>query len=303
MFWKYSLPFSQTEYFIRRAGMEVRIDRHGPGSLATRVFFSDESGFEVASLIVMGSTDAVLIDAQWTLSNAHRVVAEILETGKQLKTIYVTHAHPDHYFGLGTIAEAFPAARVIALPEVARTINRQFFGKIEYWENIIGKTNVPRKTVNIEPMTDDYFTLEGQRIEIIPQVMGDLKHNTLVWIPSINTLYGSDVLFNQAHPFTCEVTAEQRQQWINDIKRIESMGASVIIPGHQKPGMPFDNTSCIFTREYLAATEEELARTTTTGDFYYAMVKRFPDANLFISNDMNASVFKGGMSWHWKDDE
>ena len=64
--------------------MEVRVNKHGPDSLATKVFFSDESGFEVASLIVMGKKDAVLIDAQWTLSNAHRVVAEILETGKHL---------------------------------------------------------------------------------------------------------------------------------------------------------------------------------------------------------------------------
>src|SRR4030066_2348879 len=109
--------------------MEIRLNTHGPNSLATKVFFSDESGFEVASLIVTGKTDAVLIDAQWTLSNAHRVVAEILETGKRLKTVYVTHAHPDHYFGLGPVADAFPDARAIPLPAVARTINKQFFGK------------------------------------------------------------------------------------------------------------------------------------------------------------------------------
>jgi glyoxylase-like metal-dependent hydrolase (beta-lactamase superfamily II) len=283
--------------------MEVRINNHGANALSTKVFFSDESGFEVASVIVTGKTDAVLIDAQWTLSNAHRVVAEILETGKKLKTVYVTHAHPDHYFGLGTIAEAFPAARVIALPGVARTINKQFFGKIEHWEKTIGVTNVPRKAVNIEPLTDNYFELEGQRIEIIPQIMGDLKYNSIVWIPSIKTLYGSDVLFNQAHPFTCEVTAEERQQWIKDINRLEAMNAAVVIPGHQKPGMPFDASSYSFTRDYLAATEEELARTADTGGFYYAMVKRFPDANLFISNDMNAGVLKGGMNWNWKDEE
>jgi glyoxylase-like metal-dependent hydrolase (beta-lactamase superfamily II) len=282
--------------------MEVRVNRHGPNSLATKVFFSDESGFEVASVIVMGKTDAVLIDAQWTLSNAHRVVAEILETGKILKTVYVTHAHPDHYFGLGPVAEAFPQARVIALPSVARTINKQFFGKIEHWEQIIGITNVPRKTVNIEPLTENYFELEGQRIEIIPEVMGDLRFNTVVWIPSIKTLYGSDVLFNQAHPFTCEVTAEERLQWVRDIERLETLGAEVIIPGHQKPGMPFDSSSFSFTKDYLVATEEELAKTKDVGGFYYAMVKRFPDANLFISNDMNSAVFKGGMSWNWRDE-
>ncbi len=281
--------------------MEVRINNHGPNSLATKVFFSDEKGFEVASVIVMGKTDAALIDAQWTLSNSHRVVAEILETGKRLQTIYVTHAHPDHYFGLGPIADAFPEAKVIALPEVARTINKQFFGKIEHWEKTIGVTNVPRKAVNIEPLSKNYFELEGQRIEIIPQVIGDLRFNSVVWIPSIKTLYGSDVLFNQAHPFTCEVTFEERQQWIKEIERFEKMGAEVIIPGHQKPGMPFDNTSFTFTKDYLVATEEELAKTKTEGDFYYAMVKRFPDANLFISNEMNAGFFKGGMDWNWRD--
>jgi glyoxylase-like metal-dependent hydrolase (beta-lactamase superfamily II) len=282
--------------------MEVRINNHGPDLLSTKVFFSDESGFEVASVILTGKTDAALIDAQWTLSNAHRVVAEILETGKFLKTIYVTHAHPDHYFGLGPIAEAFPEARVIALSSVARTINNQFFGKIEHWEQTIGITNVPRKTVNIEPLKDNFFELEGHRIEILPEIMGDLKYNTVVWIPSIKTLIGSDVLFNQAHPFTCEVTAEERQQWIQDINRLEKMGAEVVIPGHQKPGMPFDNSSYDFTRDYLVATEEEIENTKDVAGFYYAMVTRFPDANLFISNEMNSNVFKGGRVWDWRED-
>ena len=282
--------------------MEVRTNYHGPNLPATKVFFSDEKGFEVASVIIMGKTDAVLIDTQWTLSNAHRVVAEIQETGKRLKTIYITHAHPDHYFGLGPIAEAFPESRVTALPSVARTINRQFFGKIEHWEQVIGVTNVPRKAVNIEPLLENWIELEGHRIEIISEVMGDLKYNTVVWIPSTKTLYGSDVLFNQAHLFTCEVTAEERQQWIKEIERFENFGAEVIIPGHQKPGMPFDDSSFSFTRDYLEATEEELTRTSDVAGFYYAMVKRFPDANLFISNEMNSSVFKGGLNWNWRED-
>lgn len=282
--------------------MEVRTNEHGPDLPATKVFFSDERGFEVASVIVTGRTDAVLIDTQWTLSNAHRVIAEILETGKYLKTIYLTHAHPDHYFGLGPFAEAFAEARVVALPEVARTINNQFFGKLEHWEEVIGITNAPKKVVNIEPLSQDYIELEGHRIEILPRIMGDLRYNTVVWIPSIKTLYGSDVLFNQAHPFTCEVTAEERKQWIKDIEHFETMSAEVIIPGHQKPGMPFDSSAYSFTKDYLIATDEEITNTKDVAGFYYAMVNRFPDANLFISNDMNANVFKGGRVWNWRED-
>ncbi len=282
--------------------MEIRLNTFGANSLSIKTFFSDEKGFEVASVIVMGKNDAALIDAQWTLSNAHRVIAEIAETGKQLKTIYVTHAHPDHYFGLGVIAEAFPSAECIALPSVANMINRQFFGKLDHWEKTIGPTNVCRKTVNIKSLKKNYFELEGERLEIIPEVMGDLKYNSVVWIPSISTIYGSDVLFNQAHPFTCEVTAEERQQWIRDIERLEKMDAEVIIPGHQKPDMPFDTSTYTFMKDYLVATEEAIAKTKDEGNFYYAMVQSFPEANLFISNYMNAGVFKGGKDWNWRED-
>lgn len=284
--------------------MESRLNSSATGPLSIKVFYCDEEGFEVASVIVLGKKDAVLIDAQWTLSSAHRVVAEILDTGKNLTTIYLTHAHPDHYFGAGTIAEAFPKARVVAVASEADIINKQFFGKIEIWESTIGAHNVCRKTTHVDTLTEDHIELEGQRLEIISKVVGDMKYNTMVWIPSIKTLYASDVLFNQAHPFTCELLADERKQWVKDIDKIESMGAEVIIPGHQRPGMPFDKSSLDFTRAYLVATEEELARNESVGDFYCAMAERFPQAHLVhLSNEMNANVFKGGRDWHWREGE
>ena len=283
--------------------MEVRVNKHGKDQLATKVFYDvEQQGFIVASVIVMGKEECALIDAQWTLANGHRVAAEILETGLNLTTIYISHAHPDHYFGLQPIVDQFPNARVIALPEVSQVLNKQFVDKIEVWEPIIGKGNYPTKPVPIEPMKENYFELEGNRIEVIPRMMGDMKYNTAVWIPSIKTLVGSDVLFNGVHFFVCEVNAEQRKQWIKDIEYLETLGAEVVIPGHAKPGLPFDNSSFEFTKEYILACEEELERTTTAGDFYYAMAQRYPECILFRANKMNADVLKGGLEWDWEED-
>jgi glyoxylase-like metal-dependent hydrolase (beta-lactamase superfamily II) len=284
--------------------MEIRYTANGTQPLATKVFYSDEDGFEVASVIVCGKKNAVLIDSQWTLSNAHRLIAEILDTGKNLETIYLTHAHPDHYFGAGVVAEAFPNAKVVAIASEADIINKQFFGKMEIWEGTIGTHNVCRKAVTVTALKEDYFELEGHRFEIISKVMGDMRYNTMVWIPSIKTLYASDVLFNQAHPFTCELTADERAQWIKDIDNIEKLNADVIIPGHQKPGMQFDRSSLDFTKEYIKVTEEALQKTSTVAEFYYMMNERFPQANLIAkSNEMNANVFKGNRDWHWREGE
>jgi glyoxylase-like metal-dependent hydrolase (beta-lactamase superfamily II) len=284
--------------------MEVIVHRHGEGKLATRTFISDEFGFNVASVIVMGKKECVLIDCQWTLANAHRVIAEIIDTGLELKAIFASHSHPDHYWGMGVMQQAFPKAACYMLPEDLKLYNHQYQGKLDEWEPVMGKNNLCRKQAeNIIPLTTGYIELDGERIEVIDHVMGDYRWNSVVWIPSIKTMYGSDVLFNQAHPFTCEVTAEQRAQWIADIEKLEKYGAEVVIPGHQKEGCLFDGSAYTYTKDYLIATEEELANTQDAAAFFYNMIRRFPGSSLIMySNEMNAEVWKGGRAWNWVED-
>ncbi len=71
-----------------------------------------------------GRRDAVLIDAAFTRADARRIVDTIRASGKNLTTVYITHGHPDHYFGLEVIRQAFPRARFVALPAAAASIDR-----------------------------------------------------------------------------------------------------------------------------------------------------------------------------------
>ncbi len=283
--------------------MEVRTHTHGPGKLSTRTMVADEGGFCVTSVLIMGEKDCVLVDCQWTRSNAYRVIAEIAETNLNLTAVYATHAHPDHYWGIGYIAQAFPQAKLYARPEDIPIINAQFHDKTEHWEEVIGKVNLCRELPVIEPLPENnIIELEGEEIQILPKLWGDLKYNTAVWVPSIKTLIGSDILFSDAHPFTCEVSAKGRAKWYAEIEELEKLGAEVVIPGHVKPGTPFDERTFTYTKAYLRATEEELAKTNDMKEFFYNMCMRFPTSVLiFLSNDMNSSVFLGGREWNWSD--
>src|SRR5690242_10277807 len=53
------------------------------------------NGYDVNSTMISGEKDMLVIDPQFTLSEAHRLAAEILESKKNLALIYVTHPHPD----------------------------------------------------------------------------------------------------------------------------------------------------------------------------------------------------------------
>ena len=281
--------------------MEVRLNTHGPGKLKTLAMISDEAGFNVVSTLIFGEKDAVLVDCQWTRSNIYRVIAEICERNLNLKAVFASHAHPDHYWGIGHVKEAFPDCVCYAMEEDIPTINVQFGDKVEHWESIIGKVNLCRRFTELTPLpADNKIMLEGEEIIVFPQVWGDLQYNTVVWVPSIKTVIGSDVLFSNAHPFTCEVSANGRKKWIDALNKLETLGAEVVIPGHMKQGEPFDERSYKFTRDYLIATDEELAKTNDMKEFFYDMCMKFPEAILiFLSNDMNSSVFLGGREWNW----
>jgi glyoxylase-like metal-dependent hydrolase (beta-lactamase superfamily II) len=74
--------------------------------------------------LATGETEALLVDVPFSRSDAHRVVAAILDSGKKLTTIFVTHDHPDHFFSLDLLIESFPNAQIVAHAVVAKDMER-----------------------------------------------------------------------------------------------------------------------------------------------------------------------------------
>src|SRR5947209_17162565 len=99
--------------------------------LTTQVFTSSPQGFLATSTLIAGEKEAVLVEGQFTLSDAHRLVGMILDSKKTLTTVYVTHDHPDHYFGAVVIKEAFPKVKVVALPAVVAEIKKTWAEKVK----------------------------------------------------------------------------------------------------------------------------------------------------------------------------
>src|ERR1700693_687847 len=65
----------------------------------------------ISATLISGERDAVLVDALLTVGQAHDLVGWIGGHGKNLTTVYITHGHGDHWFGLGGGLHGFPNSR------------------------------------------------------------------------------------------------------------------------------------------------------------------------------------------------
>lgn len=269
-------------------------------TLKVKVFNSGEVPFDFAvnSAIVMGEKDAVLVDAQFTLASAHRLVAEILQSGKRLTAIYITHWHPDHFLGLEVIKGAFPEARVLAIPQVAKEINGPYYDfKIKYWGKVLG-ANGPTKRVQVETLEAKHIDLEGQRLEILGPLQGDMPDSTSVWIPSIRTLIAGDAVYSHQHVWLLDAkTPEERQAWFKALDQFEALKPVMVVPGHSKNNTQVGPESIKFTRNYIQTFAREMPKAKTSRELMAVMNKRFPGLGLPIINDFNTRTFKDGWVW------
>jgi glyoxylase-like metal-dependent hydrolase (beta-lactamase superfamily II) len=96
--------------------------------VVTNDFAPGTSGMKwspISSTLISGKRDAVLVDTAITIDQNQKLVDWIAASGKNLTTIYATHGHGDHFFGVNTIQKKFPKARFLATREVIAVMQKQ----------------------------------------------------------------------------------------------------------------------------------------------------------------------------------
>jgi glyoxylase-like metal-dependent hydrolase (beta-lactamase superfamily II) len=261
--------------------------QHG---FSIKVFTSPDDQFWANSVIIEGTHEVMLVDAQLTKTSAEKALQEIRETKKPLSVIYITHEHADHFLGLEVFKEAYPGVRIIANSAVTDRINKVYQEKVDKWKKILG-SGATSSVVAIEKFDGNFIEFESSKVELLKDVQGDTDENTMLWIPGQRILIAGDVLFNNMHVYTAETDSKARGKWLNSINRIRELKPSVVIPGHSKVGAPLEASSAIdFTENYLLVFEEELKKAKDSDGLINAMKERFPSVDFLLALDRGAKA-------------
>jgi glyoxylase-like metal-dependent hydrolase (beta-lactamase superfamily II) len=262
----------------------------GQHGFSIKVFTSPDDQFWTNSVIIEGTHEVMLVDAQLTRTNAERVLQEIEETRKPLSIIYITHEHADHFLGLEVFKEAYPRVRIIADSAVANRINEVYQEKIDKWQKILG-SGATSHVVAIEKVDGNFIKFESSKIEVRKNIQGDTDENTMLWIPEQRILITDNVLFNNMHVYIAETDSKARGKWLNSLQRIRELKPSVVVPGHSKVEAPLDASTAVdFTENYLLVFEEELKKAKDPDSFINTMKEKFPSSDLLLAIERGAQA-------------
>jgi glyoxylase-like metal-dependent hydrolase (beta-lactamase superfamily II) len=231
-----------------------------------------------SATLIFGQRDAVLVDAFLTVEQAAALVEWVAASGKNLTTIYVTHGHGDHCFGIGALLNRFPKARAVATPDVVESMRRQVSPEYvsSFWNaRYLGQ--LPEHLVIAEELKGNVIQLEGRDLLVVEVGHTDTEHTTCLHVPSAGLVVAGDAAYNDVHLYLAESNAETRREWIAALDTIESLKPRAVIAGHKKPEKEDSPRIMEETRQYIRDFDRLARKTTTARELYDEMLQLYPD--------------------------
>lgn len=268
-----------------------------PAPLTVKIYNAGSGSFNVNSTLIYGEKEAMVIDAGFTRADALRIAANVLDSGKQLSIIYVSQADPDYYFGVETLKEFFPQAKVVSTPAVLEKLSAKMAGKVAFWGPKMG-LNAPRTPVTPQALSGNTISFEGQSIEI-RGTTGLLAHRPYAWIPSIKAIVGNIAVFGNMHVWTADTqSSAERAAWIAQLEEMAALKPELVVPGHMSAGTSVDVSAISFTKNYLQTFEKNLTNSKDSAALIKAMKQSYPQlTDGGMSLDIGAKVNTGEMKW------
>jgi glyoxylase-like metal-dependent hydrolase (beta-lactamase superfamily II) len=231
----------------------------------------------IASTLIYGKRDAVLVDAFLTVEQTNALIDWISASGKNLTSVFVTHAHGDHWFGLGAILRRFPNAKAVAAAEVVDVMRQRQSPEILQWWKKGFPGQIPDRLVTAEALDGNTVSLEGQELVAVRVGHGDSDHCTCLHVPSIGLVVAGDVAYNDAHLYFVESPAPKRREWIAALDKIETLHPAVVVAGHKRSGREDSPRIIEETRQYIHDFDRLDGMTTTAEELYNRMLDLYPD--------------------------
>jgi glyoxylase-like metal-dependent hydrolase (beta-lactamase superfamily II) len=231
----------------------------------------------IASTLIYGDRDAVLVDPPMTYEQVDRVGDWIERSGKHLTAVFATHGHGDHWFGTDRLLQRFPDAVAYATEGTIAMMHQQgTVGRAQLWD-VDFPGQIPPSPVVYKPIPVDGIELEGQRLLAVEVGHTDTDDTTVLHVPSIGLVVAGDVAYNGVHQYLLESAHGGVETWLAALDKVAALHPRAVVAGHKNKDLPDDPAIIAQTRDYLLNARRLMAEKLSAREYFDEMIALYPD--------------------------
>ena len=219
-----------------------------------------------ATHIIETKNKLVLVDAQFLVpyARAFRDYADGL--GKPIDRLYVSHRHPDHWFGLGA---AFSDVSTYALAETMSFIKEHGEDSLsDHWK--LGNLVPDRVVVPEQVVSPGDETIDGVRYVFDLVTDTETDFHLTIKLPDLGVYFTQDLVYSGTHLYL----SKDMGHWIQVLQEMLLEDYEMFLPGH---GLPADKNEIARNIEYLLAARQAIGDGLTGDAFKSFLLQRYPE--------------------------
>jgi glyoxylase-like metal-dependent hydrolase (beta-lactamase superfamily II) len=239
------------------------------GDIRIHTFISSFAYDNIANAthIIESKNTLVLVDGQFLVPYARKFRDYADSLGKPIERLYLSHRHPDHWFGLGT---AFSDVALYALPETISFVkDHGEESRIDHLpkmgdltpDTIVVPQNIARPGAE---------TIDGVKYVFDKVIDTEIDFLLTIRLPDIGVYIPQDLIYSGTHLYL----TKDIEHWIRILEEMLMSDYELFLPGH---GLPADKNEVARNIEYLSAARQAIDNGLTNEAFKEFMLQRYPE--------------------------
>ncbi len=236
-------------------------------SVTVHTFVSAPAFLANATHIIETQNSVVVVDGQFIKPYATQFRDLVNSLNKPIARVYLSHEHPDHWFGLGA---AFMDTEIHALPETTNFLKdagESVRASLAAAYGSLVTDDVPMPIRTVSPGIEE---IDGLRY--IHEKVTDAESDNLLTIklPDLGIHIVQDLLYSGSHPYL----THSLEHWVEVLQGLLDSEYDTFLPGH---GLPANKEEVQANISYLQTAHDLLAKGATAASLKTDLLAAFPE--------------------------
>lgn len=248
----------------------IKIVAKHAGDVRIHTFISSFEYDNIANAthIIESKSKLVLVDGQFLVPYARKFRDYADGLGKPIERLYLSHRHPDHWFGLGT---AFGDVAIHALPETIGFVEAH--GEDSRKDHLakLGDLAPDRIVVPQNIAGPGEETIDGVKYVFDRVTDTEIDFLLTIGLPELGVYIVQDLIYSGTHLYL----TKDMEHWIRILQEMLVSDYELFMPGH---GLPADRNEVARNSEYLSAASQAISSEGLPKEaFKDFLVQRYPE--------------------------